>query len=117
MLTEIKTRNLTNKHKLVYFNVKEASGFVCKTEFVCLFELMLNVPVNSHGNVGTLPPFHGTFTQNEDVMTFNKCFKYKHPIEPQTAYTAYTYEWSDLNHFSLQNMPMQYTDFFQLKKL
>ena len=26
--------------------------------FVCLFELMLNVTVNSFGHVGTLPPFN-----------------------------------------------------------
>ena len=32
--------------------------------FVCLFELMLYVPVNSNGHVGTLPPFYGTFTQH-----------------------------------------------------
>ena len=32
--------------------------------FVCLFELMLNVPVISNGHVGTLPPFYGTFTQH-----------------------------------------------------
>ena len=44
--------------------------------FVCLFELMLYVPVNSQGHVGTLPPLYGTFTQNEDVMTSNKCLKY-----------------------------------------
>ena len=31
---------------------------------VCLFELTLNVPVNGYGNVGTLPPFYGTCTQN-----------------------------------------------------
>ena len=30
--------------------------FVC-----CLFGLMLYVPVNSNGDIGTLPPFHGTF--------------------------------------------------------
>ena len=43
--------------------------------FFCLFELMLYVPVNSQGHVGTLPPLYGTFTQNEDVMTSNKCLK------------------------------------------
>ena len=32
--------------------------------FVCLFELMLYVPVNSKGHIGTLPPFYGTFTQD-----------------------------------------------------
>ena len=37
---------------------------------------MLYVPVNSQGHVGTLPPSYGTFTQNEDVMTSNKCLKY-----------------------------------------
>ena len=31
---------------------------------VCVFELMVNVPVNSNGHVGTLPPFYGTFTQH-----------------------------------------------------
>ena len=32
--------------------------------FFCLFDLMLYVPVNGNGHVGTLPPFYGTFTQN-----------------------------------------------------
>ena len=32
--------------------------------FACLFELVLNVPINSFGNVESLPPFSGTFTQN-----------------------------------------------------
>ena len=32
--------------------------------FVCLFELMFCVPVNSKDHVGTLPPFYGTFTQH-----------------------------------------------------
>ena len=31
--------------------------------FVCLFEVMLNVQVNSYGHIGTLPPFHGLFTK------------------------------------------------------
>ena len=38
-----------------------------------LFELMLNIPDNIYGYHGMLPPFYGTFTQNEDVMTYNKC--------------------------------------------
>ena len=37
--------------------------------FVCLFELMFYVAVNSKGHVGTLPPFYGTFIQHYDVMT------------------------------------------------
>ena len=41
-----------------------------------LYELMLCVPVNSYGHVGTLPPFYGTFTPNQDVMTSKKCFEY-----------------------------------------
>ena len=41
-------------------------------KFVHLFELMLYVPVNSYGHVGTLPPLYGTFTQNEGVMTYSK---------------------------------------------
>ena len=40
-------------------------------QFVSLFEMMLNIPVNSYGHVGTLLPFYRTFTQNEDVMTSN----------------------------------------------
>ena len=37
---------------------------------LCLFfELILNVPVNSYGHVGALPPFYGTLTKNEDGMT------------------------------------------------
>ena len=50
---------------------------------VGLFELMLYFPVNSKGHVGTLPPFYGTFTQNVDVMTSNKCLKYNHPTKLQ----------------------------------
>ena len=46
---------------------------------------MLYVPVNSYGHVGTLPPFYGTFTQIEDVITSNKGLKYNHPIKPQKA--------------------------------
>ena len=30
-------------------------------------------------------------SQNEDVMTSNKCFKYNHQTKPQKAYTC-TYE-------------------------
>ena len=32
-------------------------------QIICLnlFQLMLNIPVNSHGYVGMLPPFCGTF--------------------------------------------------------
>ena len=51
--------------------------------FVCLFELMLYIPVNSHGHVGMLPPLYGTCTQNENVMTSNKCFNYNHPSKPE----------------------------------
>ena len=44
-------------------------------KFVCLFELVLYVSVNSYGHVGTLLPFYGNFTQNENVMTSNKGLK------------------------------------------
>ena len=37
--------------------------------FVCLFELMLNISVNSNGHVGTFPPSYGTFTKTQDVVT------------------------------------------------
>ena len=42
--------------------------------FVCLFELIFDVPFNSNGHVGTLPPFYGTFTQHYDVMTLKMRF-------------------------------------------
>ena len=38
--------------------------YVIDCILLCLFELMLYVPVNSNGNVGTLPPFYETFTQH-----------------------------------------------------
>ena len=37
--------------------------------YVCLFELMLTIPVNSNDHVGTLPPLYVPFIQNQDVMT------------------------------------------------
>ena len=45
------------------------------------------------GHVGMLPPFYRTFTQNEDVITSNKCLKYNYPTKTQKAYT---YGWFDL---------------------
>ena len=33
-------------------------------KFLCLIELMLSVPFNSYGDVETLPPFYGTYTQH-----------------------------------------------------
>ena len=62
----------------MYFLYVLLSCYVCMfvhkvTRKVCLFELILNVPVNNKCHVGTVPPFYGTFTQNEDVMTSNKC--------------------------------------------
>ena len=43
-----------------------------------------------------LPPFYRTFTQNEGVMTSNKCLKYNYPTKTQKAYT---YGWFDLKCF------------------
>ena len=43
--------------------------------YVCLFELMLIVPVNSYGHVGALHS-SGTCTKNKNVMISKKCFKY-----------------------------------------
>ena len=48
------------------------------------------------GHVGMLPPFYRTFTQNEDVITSNKCLKYNYPTKTQKAYT---YGWFDLKCF------------------
>ena len=45
------------------------------------------------GHVGMLPPFYRIFTQNEDVITSNKCLKYNYPTKTQKAYT---YGWLDL---------------------
>ena len=68
-------------HFALYRWMEQYSGyifvFVCL--FVCLFfAWMLYVPVNSNGHVWTLLPFYGTFTQNDDAMTSNKCLKYNH---------------------------------------
>ena len=46
---------------------------MCSNDVCCLIELILYVPVNSNGHVGTLSPFNGTFTQQKDVMTFKMC--------------------------------------------
>ena len=48
------------------------------------------------GHVGMLPSFYRTFTQNEDVITSNKCLKYNYPTKTQKAYT---YGWFDLKCF------------------
>ena len=48
------------------------------------------------GHVGMLPPFYRTFTQNENVITSNKCLKYNYPTKTQKAYT---YGWFDLKCF------------------
>ena len=53
---------------------------------------MLYVPVNSQVYVGTLPPLHGTFTPNDDVITSNKCLKYP----SDQAKKAYRYGGFDL---------------------
>ena len=74
-----------------------SSGYVQASTFVCLFELMLYVPVNSKGHVRMLPPLYGTLTQNEDVMTSNKYFKYNHPRKPKGLVYADGSTW---NHFS-----------------
>ena len=52
-----------------------------------VFDLMLYVPVNSNGHVGTLPPFYGTFTQHLDVMTVKiiMLHKYNHPTKTTGA--------------------------------
>ena len=62
-----------------------------------LNQLMLYVPVNSLGQVGTLPPVNGTLTQNEVVMTSNNCFKYNYPTKPKGLICA---DGSTCNHFS-----------------
>ena len=65
--------------------------------FFCLnlFELVLYVPVNSQGHVGTLPPHYGTFTQNEDVMTSKKCLKYP-SNQAKKAYRYGMLDWKPL---------------------
>ena len=60
--------------------------------FICCFELMFNVPVNSYGHVGTLPPFYGTFISPK--MRTTQYFKYNYPM-------LIMCEWFDLNYFSL----------------
>ena len=70
---------------------------------VGLFELMLYIPVNSHGHVGTLPPFYGAFTRNEDVMTSNKCFTYN-PTKLKPI--RLIYGWFEMNHFTWADSDM-----------
>ena len=60
--------------------------------FVCLFELMLYVPVNNNDHVGTLPPYFGTFTQHYNVMTLKMCFI---NITTQANQYVYIYGWFD----------------------
>ena len=84
-------RNTFYINYMFYFEIH----YYCKDK--ALFELMLTVPVNSHGHDGTLPPFYETFTQNEDVMTSKNCFKY---ISPNYTNNVYMYGWFDMNHFS-----------------
>ena len=52
-------------------------------EIIYLFDLVLCVSVSSNGHVGRLPPFYGTFTPNQDVMTFKNCFKNNDPTKPK----------------------------------
>ena len=47
--------------------------------YLVLFELMLYVPVNSYGHVGTLSPFLWDFFPK----LRRQCFKYNHPTESQ----------------------------------
>ena len=56
---ELKVECQTITNEIENLKSKTAGIF----DFDCLFELMLNVPVNSYGNVGSLPPFNWTFTQ------------------------------------------------------
>ena len=42
---------------------------------------MLNVLVNRHGHVGTLPPFNRNFTQHKDAITCKMCLKNNHPSQ------------------------------------
>ena len=41
-------------------NIYNVLSLLVEYNFVCLFEYMLYVPINSSGHVGTLPPFYGT---------------------------------------------------------
>ena len=44
--------------------------------FVCLFDLWLNVLVNSNGHI-RMSPFYGTSTLHKDVMTSKICLSIK----------------------------------------
>ena len=56
--------NQTQSHGKYFSAQNTGTILVKKSLFVCLFELMLYVTVNSNGHVGTLPPIYGTFTQH-----------------------------------------------------
>ena len=73
-----------------------SANTACGQSFVCLncyFTSKSTAKVMS----GRCLHFYVTLTQNEDVMTSNKCLKYYHPTKPEKAYT---YEWFAINHFS-----------------
>ena len=63
--------------------------------FVCLFELMLNVPVDSYGHVKMLPPFYGDFNPELGCHGIQKVLQI-----PNLAMKAYMYGWFYLNHVS-----------------
>ena len=46
-----------NSYKEVDVRIHALAKIIIGKTFVCLFELMLYVPVNNNGHVGTLPPF------------------------------------------------------------
>ena len=61
-----------------------------------------------------LPPFYRTFTQNEDVITSNKCLKYNYPTKTQKAYT---YGWFDLKCFLGRLRQARLTGYTDIKML
>ena len=86
MYVKLHITTLHNKYRSFGYCGFRHEEFFHVLSFICLnlFGLMLYVPVNSQGHVGTLPPLYGAFTQNLDVMTSNKCLKYNnHPTKPK----------------------------------
>ena len=77
-------RNLINVHNATFPLVHVLHGTISKSRideniynimrqlvesnFVCLFEYMLYVPINSNGHIETMPPFYGTSLYPQQVF-------------------------------------------------
>ena len=59
---KLKSMKFQNKNQS---KIRDSSG---QNSYMCMFDLMLFIPVNNYSHVGTLPPFYGTSFQHRDIM-------------------------------------------------